>query len=95
MPGDTRNKRTRLQRKQDRTKIVDMYIKGYYQSQIAEEIGVCQQEISAELKMIQKKWQELTTMALDEYKAKDLVVLILHFLEKVLDSHTCKGKIKS
>lgn len=72
MPGDTRNKRTPLQRKQDRVKIAEMYIRGMYQSEIAKELGLSQQQISSDLKKIQKEWQKTTTIALDEYKSKEL-----------------------
>lgn len=72
MPGDTRKKRTPLQLKQDRVRIAEMYIQGYYQSQIGEELGLTQQQISYDLKVIQRQWLKQTTMALDEYKAREL-----------------------
>ncbi len=73
MIRDTRNKRTPLQRKQDRVKIAEMYIQGKYQTEIAKYFGLSQTQISNELKKIQKEWIKKTTIALDEHKTKELV----------------------
>jgi transcriptional regulator with XRE-family HTH domain len=65
-------KRHRTQVKKDRVLIAEMYIRGKYQSEIASELGLTQQQISYDLKKIQKEWQKTTTLALDEYKIKEL-----------------------
>ena len=65
-------KRTKLEIKRDRYKIAELYIQGKYQSVIAEIIGLTQQQISYDLKAIQKEWIKNTTLSLDEYKSKEL-----------------------
>lgn len=72
MPGDTRNKRTSLQRKQDRVKIARMYIRKTSQIEIARELGLSQQQISSDLKKIQQEWQKNTAIDLDKHKAETL-----------------------
>lgn len=77
MPGDTKNKRSKLEIKQARMKIAKLYIQGKYQSEIAGMMGLTQQQISYDLKVIQKEWLQNTTFALDDYKAKELAKIDL------------------
>lgn len=65
-------KRTKLEIKRDRHKIAELYIQGKYQSVIAEIIGLTQQQISYDLKAIQKEWIKNTTLSLDTYKSTEL-----------------------
>lgn len=65
-------KRTKLEIKRDRAKITELYIQGHYQSDIAEQLGLTQPQISYDLKVIQKEWVKNTTLSLDEYKGKEL-----------------------
>jgi len=65
-------KRTKLEIKRDRVKIAELYIKGVYQSIIAEDLGLDQSQISYDLKQIQKEWVKNTTLNLDDYKGKEL-----------------------
>lgn len=65
-------KRNRVQIKKDRLEIAQLYIRGRYQSEIAEMMGLSQQQISHDLKMIQREWQRSTTIALDEHKNREL-----------------------
>lgn len=65
-------KRTRIQVQRDRTEIAILYLQGWTQAKIAEKVGVTHQQISYDLQAIQREWLKNTTLALDEYKAKEL-----------------------
>ena len=65
-------KRSTIEIKRDRAKIAELYIQGKYQSEIARILEVTQQQISYDLQAIQAEWLKNTTLALDEYKAREL-----------------------
>jgi len=66
------NKRTKIQIKNDRVRIAELYIKGVYQSVIAAELGLDQSQISRDLKAIQAEWIKNTTLDLDHFKGKEI-----------------------
>lgn len=68
-------KRSKIERQRDKEIIAELYIKGKRQSEIAEIIGVTQQQISFDLKSIQKDWLKNTAILLDEFKVKELAKL--------------------
>ena len=68
-------KRSKVQIKQDRTQIAQLYMQGKSQTEIAQKLGLCQQQISYDLKAIQTEWQKDTTLALDAYTARELAKL--------------------
>ena len=68
-------KRTQFQKEHDYERITAYYLKGEYQSAIAEKLGVTQQQISLDIKTIQARWRKSTTFNLDEHKAKELAKL--------------------
>jgi hypothetical protein len=65
-------KRSAVEIKRDRAKIAELYIQGKYQSEIARILEVTQQQISYDLQAIQAEWLKNTTLAIDEYKAREL-----------------------
>jgi len=65
-------KRTPKQREADLQRIVDLYVKGWTQWKIGQELGLTQQTVSNDLKEIHKQWREHTTLSLDDYKQKEL-----------------------
>lgn len=65
-------KRTPTQRENDLERISALYLKGKRQADIAEELGVTQQQVSYDLKTIHKRWRESTTINLDEAKHREL-----------------------
>lgn len=69
------NKRTDFQREENYVQITELYLRGKYQSEIAKILGLSQGMISQDLKVIQRRWRESTTMNLDEAKAKELARL--------------------
>lgn len=69
MPGP---KRTKFQIEHDRRITQDMYLRGKTQADIADALGVTQQQISYDLKAIQQQWREDTTIDLDEAKQREL-----------------------
>lgn len=68
-------KRTAFERENDYERITGYYLKGWRQVDIAEELGLSQQQISIDLRTIQKRWRENTTLDLDEAKSKELARL--------------------
>jgi len=68
-------KRSNFQRESDYARITELYLRGKYQSEIAKILGLSQGMISQDLKVIQRRWRESTTLNLDEAKAKELARL--------------------
>lgn len=64
--------RTPTQIERDRRKISELYLKGWIQEDIAEEVGLNQSTVSRDLKAIQKKWQQDTLYDFNEAKAREL-----------------------
>lgn len=54
--------------------VAELYLKGYYQSEIAQQVNVTQQQISSDLKALRKQWKESAIRdydaALDEELAR-------------------------
>lgn len=67
--------RTKDQKKRDRAIIADMYLKGYNQFDIGDEVGISQPQVAYDLKVIRKLWVESTLRDFDEAKAKELTKL--------------------
>lgn len=65
-------KRDNFQREADYERITSLYLRGWRQADIAVELGLSQQQISYDLRTIQKRWRESTAINLDEAKAKEL-----------------------
>ena len=68
-------KRTQFQKEHDYERITAYYLKGEYQSAIAEKLGVTQQQISLDIKTIQARWRKNTDFNLDEHKSRELAKL--------------------
>lgn len=68
-------KRTDFQRNENYIQITEWYLRGKHQSEIAALLGLSQGMISNDLKEIQRRWRESTTMNLDEAKARELARL--------------------
>lgn len=66
------NKRTETQREYDLELTASLYLRGNSQQSIAERIGVTREQIKYDLKAIQKRWQDKTTINLDAAKQKEL-----------------------
>lgn len=67
-----RTKRTRAEREHDLNRIARLYLQGKTQAEIAEELGLSQQQISYDLKTIYGRWREDTAINLDEAKCREL-----------------------
>lgn len=70
--ANTANKRTTFQLEKDRNETTTLYLEGKTQEFIAEIMGVSRTQITYDLKVIQKRWREQTTVDLDESKAIEL-----------------------
>lgn len=55
-----------------RNKVSQLYLKGWYQSQIAAELGYTQQQISKDLKRIHEDWLKENTHNIDILKQREL-----------------------
>jgi predicted transcriptional regulator len=64
--------RDKLQREKDLLRTAELYLQGKRQSEIAEEIGVTQQQISLDLKELRKRWLDKSIEKIDEKKAEEL-----------------------
>jgi hypothetical protein len=67
-----RKGRTKEQILADRAKIAERYLKGTFQVDIAREIGVSQQQVSYDLKVIRKEWLNSMVRDFDRAKAEEL-----------------------
>ncbi len=68
-------KRSDAQREHDLELISALYLRGKRQVDIAAELGVTQQQISYDLKTIQKRWQQKTVVNINEIKQRELARL--------------------
>jgi transcriptional regulator with XRE-family HTH domain len=68
-------KRSRFQREKDRLTTEDLYLKGHTQQEIAERLGVTQQQISLDLKSIRKMWLKSLLHTHDEAVSIELARL--------------------
>ncbi len=69
MKGPVRNT---TRREHDYQVEADMYLSGVYQSAIATKLGISQQQVSYDLKVLQKRWQESALVNIDVAKGKEL-----------------------
>ena len=67
--------RTKFERENDLERISALYLRGWRQVDIANELNLSRQQIGYDLKTIQQRWQETTTLNLDEAKSKELARL--------------------
>jgi predicted transcriptional regulator len=68
-------KRSKEQREADFTRLRDMYVRGWTQVRIGQELGISHAAVSNDLKELHRRWREETTLALDDYKRKELAKL--------------------
>jgi hypothetical protein len=66
------NKRTAARREQDLSRVAELYLRGRTQSEIGQELGVSRQQISYDLKVLQKRWQEAALSDFSQKKAQEL-----------------------
>lgn len=62
-----KNQRTPEQAELDREKIASLYLQNWTQQAISDEIGVTQQQISYDLKIIRKRWREAQIRSYNEH----------------------------
>jgi hypothetical protein len=65
-------KRTNFERERDLERITEMYLRGKFQSEIAEVMEVSQGQISYDLTIIKKRWQESSLVNWDEARQREL-----------------------
>jgi hypothetical protein len=70
MAGDKRRDAAQVAR--DRKRIADLYLKGWLQVDIADEIGVDTSTVSRDLKAIRGEWLQSTLMDFNEARAQEL-----------------------
>ena len=65
-------KRSKIKIAKDREQIAQWYLQGLTQAKIGERLGLDQSMVSRDLQAIQAEWLKNTTLAIDEYKAREL-----------------------
>jgi hypothetical protein len=56
----------------DRRRVADLYLKGWIQADIAEEVGLNQGTVSRDLKALHKEWLASALVDIDEAKSREL-----------------------
>jgi predicted transcriptional regulator len=56
----------------DRRRIADLYLQGWLQVEIGEEVGVSQATVSRDLKALQEEWLQSALVDFDKAKAREL-----------------------
>lgn len=64
--------RTKIQASQHRPLIASMYLKGYNQYEIADQLGITQATVSRDLKLIQEQWRQSAVHDMDQAKQREL-----------------------
>lgn len=60
---------------QRRSRVAELYLKGCSQLEIAGKVRVSQAQVSKDLKIIGRRWQEASQVSIDRIKARDLAKL--------------------
>lgn len=82
-------RRSKSQVARDRRRIGDLYLQGWLQCDIAEEVGVSQPTVSNDLKYLHKEWLASGTIDVGEAKSQELARL------DMLEVEYWKGFIRS
>jgi transcriptional regulator with XRE-family HTH domain len=64
--------RTEFERERDLDRTADMYLQCYTQQQIADKIGVSRQQIAADIKELERRWQKSAVEKIAKRKARQL-----------------------
>lgn len=65
-------KRSKIQREADLAKIAELYLSGHRQADIAAQLDVSQQQVSYDIKELQKRWSNSAVRDLDAAKSQEL-----------------------
>lgn len=68
----TGKRRDQAQIARDRLRISSLYLQGWIQADIADEVELSQPTVSRDIKALQQEWLDLATANFDEAKAKEL-----------------------
>ena len=55
-----------------RKRIAELYLQGKWQTEIAKEVGVTQQQVSQDLAVLRRLWMQSSLVNVDKIKAKEL-----------------------
>lgn len=69
--------RTKAQVERDRIEVARYYLQGKYQHEIAQLLGISQQQVSFDLKAVQSHWRDVPGLQLTELKTKQLAKIDL------------------
>lgn len=67
-----KNTRTKQKRESDLERIARLYLRGVRQVDIAAKVGISQQQVSYDLKELQRRWQANAIEAISEAKSREL-----------------------
>ena len=65
-------RRSNGQLARDRRRISDLYLQGWIQADIAEEVGIDQSTVSRDISFLQDEWQKSSLVDIDAKKAEEL-----------------------
>src|SRR6516162_101418 len=67
-----RPKRNATERERDLARVADLYCRGHSQLAIGQALGVSRQQISYDVRVLHKRWQESACSKVEERKATEL-----------------------
>lgn len=62
--------RSESQRERDRNRITELYLQGWTQQQIADELGISRQTVNADVKVLLSQWKKRRDHIQDEFASK-------------------------
>ena len=65
-------RRSASQLARDRRKIAELYLEGYLQADIADDVGLSQSTVSSDIKALQKEWLASALIDFNEAKAREI-----------------------
>ena len=87
-------KRTKFQIKKDRVIIADLYLRGFTQAEIAQQMGMTQQMVSYDLKIVAEDWKNEARKAHEDRVAIELAKLNRIERECLIGWERSQGEIK-
>lgn len=90
MAGDNRREAAQVAR--DRKRIAELYLQGWLQVDIAQDVGIDQSTVSRDLKAIRDEWLKSTLVDFNEAKAKELARIDAVEVEAWAAYERSKGK---
>ena len=72
-------KRTKEKRERDREKVAALYVRGVSQTQIAQAVGVSQQQVSYDIRVLRGRWRDSSDRSVGDELAKIDAIELEHW----------------